>query len=251
MFWSRTESQLQSKVINIRFYTHFANARHKVFCQWIIILFTIEVLWKFHIELFKILSALLASLNIYFLVCTVLGIHNFSSKSMWGGGQLGWAGYIKDAVYCRIGVYWSWIIHFRYFEKTTNIWPIFHFFSLLHILSSVKFKVEDRVNFCGHLRIWNIRSKLCHHFKFTDPGFTGLHWAILHAQKEACAEIPVCLVSGLQNNRTDYPVSHISNPIHSPIVFIFKSSSSYQRRWLARDWWKATTQRVGTVYHGR
>ena len=60
-----------------------------------------------------------------------------------------------------------------------------------------------------------------------------------------------CVVSGLQNNRTDYPVSHISNPIHSPIIFIFKSSSSYQRRWLARDWWKATTQRVGTVYHGR
>ena len=171
----------------------------------------------------------------------------FFKINVGGGG----AGYIKDAVYCRIGVYWSWIIHFRYFEKTTNIWPIFHFFSLLHILSSVKFKVEDRVNFCGHLRIWNIRSKLCHHFKFTDPGFTGLHWAILHAQKEACAEIPVCLVSGLQNNRTDYPVSHISNPIHSPIVFIFKSSSSYQRRWLARDWWKATTQRVGTVYHGR
>lgn len=53
----------------------------------------------------KILSALLAVLNSYFLV---LGIHNFASKpSLKCGGQVGWVGYIKDAVYCRIGVYWT------------------------------------------------------------------------------------------------------------------------------------------------
>ena len=83
------------------------------------------------------------------------------------------------------------------------------------------------VIFCGLLKIWNIRSKLCsHHFQFTDPGFyRPTMGPFLHAQKEACSKIPVqYLVYRITERIIRYRISQIQS------IRLSSSSSKVLRR---------------------